>query len=79
MLVLIRTLGENLMVGDEVTVTVLDVKGDQVRLGIDAPQDTPIFQEEILRNMNTGPGGRFRRPKRSGLNTACRSNQPGVT
>ncbi len=47
MLILTRKLGETLMIGDDVTVTVLGVKGNQVRLGINAPRETPVHREEI--------------------------------
>ena len=47
MLILTRRIGETLMVGDEVTVTVLGVKGNQVRLGVNAPKETPVHREEI--------------------------------
>jgi carbon storage regulator len=47
MLILTRRVNEALMVGDEVTVTVLGVKGDQVRIGINAPRDVGVHREEI--------------------------------
>ncbi len=47
MLILTRRIGETLMVGDEVTVTVLGVKGNQVRLGVNAPRDVEVHREEI--------------------------------
>lgn len=49
MLILTRRIGESLMIGDEVTVTVLGVKGRQVRLGIDAPKHVRVDREEIRR------------------------------
>jgi len=48
MLILTRRVGEILMIGDEVTVTVLGVKGNQVRLGVNAPKDVPVHREEIF-------------------------------
>ncbi len=47
MLILTRRVGETLMIGDEVTVTVLGVKGNQVRIGVDAPRDVTVHREEI--------------------------------
>ncbi|MGY6275332.1 carbon storage regulator CsrA [Methylomonas sp. MgM2] len=47
MLILTRRVGETLMIGDEVTVTVLGVKGNQVRIGVNAPKDVSVHREEI--------------------------------
>lgn len=47
MLVLTRRVGESIVIGNDVTVTVLDVRGDQIRLGIDAPKHVPIHREEV--------------------------------
>ena len=47
MLILTRRIGETLIVGTEVGVTVIGVKGNQVRLGIDAPKDVQVHREEI--------------------------------
>jgi carbon storage regulator len=49
MLVLTRKLGEIIRVGDAVTVRVLEVRGNQVRLGVDAPADIRIYREEVYR------------------------------
>jgi carbon storage regulator len=49
MLILTRKLGETIRVGDDVTIRVLEVRGGQVRLGIEAPEDVRIYREEVYR------------------------------
>lgn len=51
MLILTRRVGETLMVGDDVTVTVLGVKGNQVRIGVNAPKDVSVHREEIYQRI----------------------------
>ena len=58
MLILTRRVGESLMIGDEVTVTVLGVKGNQVRIGISAPKAVAVHRQEIyerIHNRETEP------------------------
>jgi carbon storage regulator len=52
MLILTRRVGETLMVGDEITVTVLGVKGNQVRLGVNAPKNVAVHREEIYQRIH---------------------------
>lgn len=48
MLILTRRIGETLMIGDDTSVTVLGVKGNQVRIGVNAPKDVAVHREEIF-------------------------------
>lgn len=61
MLILTRRVGETLMIGDDISVTVLGVKGNQVRLGVDAPKDVSVHREEIYQRIQgekgDGPDG----------------------
>jgi carbon storage regulator len=53
MLILTRRVGESLMIGDEVSITVLGIRGGQVRIGIDAPKDVPVHREEIYNKIKS--------------------------
>jgi carbon storage regulator len=67
MLILTRRVGETVMIGNEVTVTVLGVKGNQVRLGVNAPKDVAVHREEIYerikRENDQGPNASARNLK----------------
>ncbi|MEE4146675.1 MAG: carbon storage regulator CsrA [Halieaceae bacterium] len=57
MLILTRRVGESLMVGDDITVTVLGVKGNQVRIGVNAPRDVAVHREEIYNRIQDDEPG----------------------
>lgn len=53
MLILTRRAGETVMIGSDVTITVLGVKGNQVRIGINAPKDVAVHREEIFQRIQS--------------------------
>lgn len=63
MLILSRRVGEALTIGDEVTVTVLSVKGNQVRLGVQAPRNIAVHREEIYTRIKQEQGEEVPAPK----------------
>ncbi|MBL0028674.1 MAG: carbon storage regulator CsrA [Rhodanobacteraceae bacterium] len=66
MLILTRRVGETLMIGDQVTVTVLGVKGNQVRIGINAPKDLAVHREEIYQRIRREQEGHKDAPTDAG-------------
>jgi len=58
MLILTRRIGETVIVGDNIKITVLGVKGHQIRLGIDAPKDVSVHREEIYNKIKTESGNK---------------------
>ncbi len=56
MLILTRRVGETLMIGNDISVTVLGVKGNQVRIGVDAPREVAVHREEIFERINSEQG-----------------------
>ncbi len=70
MLILTRRAGKTLMIGDDIQVTVLGVKGNQVRVGIEAPKTIPVIREELLtRDRNQTAIPRSRGPRSRGQST----------
>ena len=65
MLILTRRVGETVMIGNEVTVTVLGVKGNQVRIGINAPKNVAVHREEIYERIKREqhPDSAYEKPK----------------
>ena len=57
MLILTRRVGESVVIGEDVTVTVLGVKGNQVRIGINAPKHVAVHREEIFERIKNGRAG----------------------
>lgn len=53
MLILTRKIGESLLIGDEVEITVLSVRGSQVKLGVNAPKDIAVHREEIYQRIKS--------------------------
>ncbi|MCB1624328.1 MAG: carbon storage regulator CsrA, partial [Pseudomonadales bacterium] len=62
MLILTRRVGESVMIGREITVTVLGVKGNQVRIGINAPKDVSVHREEIFHRIEGERGDHGEEP-----------------
>ena len=56
MLILTRRVGETLVIGDDVNVTVLGVKGNQIRIGVDAPREVTVHREEIYQRIKQEAG-----------------------
>ena len=54
MLILTRRVGETIVIGDDVIVTVLGIKGNQVRIGINAPKEVPVHRQEIFNKIKNG-------------------------
>jgi carbon storage regulator len=81
MLILARRIGESIVIGDQVEVSVVDIKGDQVKLGINAPRAVPVFRLEIYRaiqeeNRRAAAAAPGDLPRLEGLGTDPTRNPP---
>ncbi|MGQ9920022.1 MAG: carbon storage regulator CsrA [Desulfobacca sp.] len=65
MLIFTRRIGEEIRIGDNIRLRIIDIKGKQVRLGIEAPPEVIIHREEIYRRINEGSGAEEKRPNAS--------------
>ena len=48
MLILARKVNEKIMIGDDISISIIDIRGDQVRLGVDAPKNVKVFRKEVF-------------------------------
>jgi carbon storage regulator len=48
MLILTRKLNEKIKIGDDITVTIVEIRGDQIKIGVDAPKDVKVFRQEVF-------------------------------
>lgn len=63
MLILTRRVTESLMIGKDITVTILGIKGNQVRVGVQAPRDMPVHREEVFVRIQEEEGGSDDQPR----------------
>lgn len=70
MLILTRRVGESVMIGDDVTITVLGVKGNQVRVGINAPKNVAVHREEIYERIKREQQGELQEKPKQGAEYA---------
>ena len=61
MLVLTRRVGEAIIIGDDIKIAVVRIKGNKVRFGIEAPKDLPVYREEVYKRMNPTKNKTFKK------------------
>ena len=76
MLILTRRVGESVVIGEDVTVTVLGVKGNQVRIGINAPKHVAVHREEIFERIKSGRGNEGGNSSADDQNSSPRETLP---
>ena len=77
MLILTRRIGESVMIGDRVVVTITGVQGNKVRIGIEAPRSVPVHREEFFLRLRRDPG-LVRSPDGASRASEARTKPPGL-
>lgn len=78
MLILTRKEGESLRLGDDITITVVGVKGGHVRLGVSAPKEVSVHREEIYQKISAGGGDAVAADDGNTDNDSSDSNESGI-
>jgi carbon storage regulator len=76
MLVLSRKLGEKIMIGDDIVITVVDIDRGKIRLGITAPKEVPVYREELIKRSPVNPNPKS--PDRQSKEQGSATSQPAV-
>ena len=76
MLILTRRVGESLMIGDEINVTVLGIRGNQVRIGVNAPKEVAVHREEIYERIKQEQTGADAAPAAPATESGPEGDEP---